>query len=110
MQNLKQMWAIQHVSSGAWDQGDAKLTLYPFDYEANYDCQNNAFRPVKVWVTDFKPQVEKGEVVKACPRCGNLEIEAARNGAMQCRVGHLFNEPTYYRRIPAPVRGEVVKP
>lgn len=46
----KQMWAVLHVSSGFWDHGDSKLTLYPFEHEARLACPNEAFVPILVTV------------------------------------------------------------
>lgn len=47
----KVMWAVLHVPSGSWHQGDSKLELYPFDYVARYACPSDSFRPVKVVVS-----------------------------------------------------------
>lgn len=50
MRTSREMWAIQHVPSGSWEQGDSQLTLYPFVHQARLACVNKAFRPVKVVV------------------------------------------------------------
>lgn len=52
MVDTKTMWAVCHKPSGSWNQGDAKLTLYPFEHEARLVCRPyEAFEPVKVVVT-----------------------------------------------------------
>jgi hypothetical protein len=56
-QEPKTMWAILHVPSGSWDNGDAKLMLYPFQYEARLACPNESFVPVKVIVRPAKVQL-----------------------------------------------------
>lgn len=50
MRNEKIMWAIQHIPSGFWDQGDSNLTLYWAEYEAKLHCVNEAFKPIRVRV------------------------------------------------------------
>lgn len=47
----KRMWAVGHVPSGFWDQGDTTLVLYPFEYDAKLACANDSFIPVPVLVT-----------------------------------------------------------
>lgn len=54
MVRSKVMWAIQHVPSGSWDNGDSNLTLYPFEYEAKIACVNDSFTPIRVKVTEDK--------------------------------------------------------
>lgn len=49
------MWAIQHVSSGSWDNGQANLKLYYFEHECRLACRqacadSSAFQPIKVFV------------------------------------------------------------
>jgi len=51
MKKSRKMWAIQHVASGSWEQGDTSLKLYPFEHEARLACVNDAFRPIAVTVS-----------------------------------------------------------
>jgi hypothetical protein len=46
------MWAIQHIPSGSWDRGDSNLIFYWVEYEAKLACANEAFKPIKVRVTE----------------------------------------------------------
>lgn len=51
MKKEKIMWAIQHVPTKSWDPGDRNLELYWTEYEAQLNCPNTAFKPIKVKVS-----------------------------------------------------------
>lgn len=56
----KEMWAILHVPSQTWYRGDTQHTFYHAEYRAQRECPNEAFVPVKVYVSD-QPPASRGE-------------------------------------------------
>lgn len=49
---VKIMWAIKHLPSGSWDNGDTELTLYPSAHEARLACVHPCFVPVRVEIKE----------------------------------------------------------
>jgi ribosomal protein L37AE/L43A len=45
-----------------------------------------------------------GQVLAACPRCGDFEPRVTNRGHWACSAcGHVFTVPAYFQRVPAPV-------
>jgi ribosomal protein L37AE/L43A len=45
-----------------------------------------------------------GQVLAACPRCGDFTPRETNRGRWSCSAcGHVFTVPAYFQRVPAPV-------
>ena len=56
LDETKEMWAIRHLPSNSWHNGDANLTLYWTEHEARLEASRygsglNVWKPIKVKVT-----------------------------------------------------------
>lgn len=44
-----------------------------------------------------------GEILAACPRCGDFDPRPVNQGGWACAAcGHRFPEAAYFQRVPAP--------